>query len=72
MTLPIERIREILSPNYTVDRELGSGGWATVEAFAHLEIAIAKGWRHREWLENDHDFNSIRETPRFRAIVESL
>ena len=30
MSLPLERIREILAPHYTVDRELGSGGWATV------------------------------------------
>src|SRR5881628_2641149 len=30
MTLPIERIREVLSPAYTVDRELGRGGMATV------------------------------------------
>jgi serine/threonine protein kinase/tetratricopeptide (TPR) repeat protein len=42
------------------------------EAFSHLETGIAMGWRHREWLENDHDFDSIRETERFRRIVESL
>jgi serine/threonine protein kinase/Flp pilus assembly protein TadD len=30
MTLPIQRIREVLSPTYTVDRELGRGGMATV------------------------------------------
>ena len=30
MTLPIERIREVLAPTYTVDRELGRGGMATV------------------------------------------
>jgi len=30
MTLTIERIREVLAPTYTVDRELGRGGMATV------------------------------------------
>ncbi len=30
MSLPIERIREVLAPTYTVDRELGRGGMATV------------------------------------------
>ena len=30
MTLPIQRIREVLSPTYAVDRELGRGGMATV------------------------------------------
>ena len=30
MPLPIKRIRELLAPTYTVDRELGRGGMATV------------------------------------------
>src|SRR6478609_624095 len=30
MTLPIQRIREVLAPTYTLDRELGKGGMATV------------------------------------------
>ncbi|HZD85257.1 MAG TPA: protein kinase, partial [Gemmatimonadaceae bacterium] len=30
MTLPIQRIREVLAPTYTIDRELGRGGMATV------------------------------------------
>jgi serine/threonine protein kinase/Tfp pilus assembly protein PilF len=30
LTLPIQRIREALAPTYTVDRELGRGGMATV------------------------------------------
>ena len=29
-TLPIERLREALSQSYTIDRELGRGGMATV------------------------------------------
>ncbi|MDP9201571.1 MAG: protein kinase [Gemmatimonadota bacterium] len=30
MPLPIQRIRELLAPTYTIDRELGRGGMATV------------------------------------------
>jgi serine/threonine protein kinase/Flp pilus assembly protein TadD len=30
LTLPIRRIRELLAPTYTIDRELGRGGMATV------------------------------------------
>ena len=30
MSLPIQRIRELLAPTYTIDRELGRGGMATV------------------------------------------
>src|SRR6476620_2533502 len=30
MTLPIQRIREVLAPTYSLDRELGRGGMATV------------------------------------------
>ncbi|HJQ12035.1 MAG TPA: protein kinase [Gemmatimonadaceae bacterium] len=30
LALPIDRIRELLSPTYTIDRELGRGGMATV------------------------------------------
>jgi eukaryotic-like serine/threonine-protein kinase len=30
LTLPIQRIRELLAPAYTIDRELGRGGMATV------------------------------------------
>ena len=30
LTLPIQRIRELLAPTYTIDRELGRGGMATV------------------------------------------
>ena len=30
MPLPIKRIRELLAPTYTIDRELGRGGMATV------------------------------------------
>jgi len=37
-----------------------------------LESAVDKGYGHKEWIEHDSDFASIRETPRFRAILETM
>ncbi len=42
------------------------------EALASLEHAVDKGYGHKDWLLHDPDFNSIRETPRFKAIVEGM
>ena len=44
----------------------------TEEALTSLEHAVDKGYGHKDWLLHDPDFNSIRETPRFRAIVEGM
>ena len=44
----------------------------TEEALASLEHAVDKGYGHKDWLLHDPDFNSIRETPRFKAIVEGM
>ena len=37
-----------------------------------LERAIANGFGHRAWLENDSDFDAIRADPRFVALLERL
>jgi hypothetical protein len=42
------------------------------EALDHLGKAIQNGWGHREWLENDSDFDSIRDEPRFQALLRRL
>jgi serine/threonine protein kinase/Flp pilus assembly protein TadD len=44
----------------------------TEEALTSLEHAVDKGYGHKDWLLHDPDFNSIRETPRFKAIVEGM
>jgi serine/threonine protein kinase/Flp pilus assembly protein TadD len=44
----------------------------TEEALTSLEHALDKGYGHKDWLLHDPDFNSIRETPRFRAIVKGM
>jgi serine/threonine protein kinase/tetratricopeptide (TPR) repeat protein len=42
------------------------------EAIKGLEQAITNGFGHKEWLENDSDFDSIRGDPRFQALLKKL
>jgi serine/threonine protein kinase/Tfp pilus assembly protein PilF len=44
----------------------------TNEALDCLESAVDKGYGHKEWIEHDSDFASIRDTPRFKAILETM
>jgi adenylate cyclase len=42
------------------------------EALDYLDRAIQNGFGHREWLENDSDWDSIRGEPRFQALLRKL
>jgi serine/threonine protein kinase/tetratricopeptide (TPR) repeat protein len=42
------------------------------DALACLEKAVQNGFGHRSWLENDSDFNSIRQEPRFQALLKKM
>ena len=42
------------------------------KALDSLEKAIEMGWKHKEWLAHDADFDFVRETPRFKRMIESL
>jgi adenylate cyclase len=42
------------------------------EALTSLEHAVDNGYGHKDWLSHDPDFDSLREMPRFRAIVEGM
>jgi TolB-like protein/Flp pilus assembly protein TadD len=42
------------------------------EAIACLERAVDKGFGHREWLDHDPDLNSLRQNPRFQAIMRGM
>jgi non-specific serine/threonine protein kinase len=44
----------------------------TEEAINYLERAIKTGFIHKEWIENDGDFDSIRSHPRYQALLEKL
>jgi Flp pilus assembly protein TadD len=37
-----------------------------------LENAVKHGFAHKAWIENDADFNAVRQHPRYRALVESM
>ena len=37
-----------------------------------LEKAFGKGFGHREWIENDPDFGSLRSNPRFQTLMQRL
>jgi adenylate cyclase len=37
-----------------------------------LESAVDKGWGDRAWLETDSDLDSLREQPRFLALLEQI
>jgi serine/threonine protein kinase/Flp pilus assembly protein TadD len=42
------------------------------EALDLLEQVIARGFGHRPWVEQDPDWRSLREHPRFRKLLEML
>jgi TolB-like protein/Flp pilus assembly protein TadD len=37
-----------------------------------LELAVDNGFGHREWLENDTDLDSLRESPRFDTLLNKI
>jgi adenylate cyclase len=37
-----------------------------------LESAVDKGYGHKEWIEHDSDFISLRDNPRFKSILERM
>jgi serine/threonine protein kinase/Tfp pilus assembly protein PilF len=42
------------------------------DALSCLERSIDRGFGHREWIDNDSDFDSIRDLPRFKAIQRAM
>ncbi|NIQ94203.1 MAG: hypothetical protein GWN87_08335, partial [Desulfuromonadales bacterium] len=42
------------------------------EALQALDRAVIQGMRHRSWVENDSEFDNIREDPRFTEILDRM
>jgi non-specific serine/threonine protein kinase len=42
------------------------------EALKCLEKSFGRGWGKRDWVNNDPDYDSIRDDPRFQALVARL
>lgn len=42
------------------------------EALALLERVFSRGWGKRDWIENDPDYDSLREEPRFQRLMAKL
>jgi len=56
---------------YNVACVYARGGLAD-KAIGCLEKAIQNGFGHREWLDNDPDFDSLRGDPRFQALLKRV
>jgi TolB-like protein/Tfp pilus assembly protein PilF len=42
------------------------------EALRYLERVFARGWGKRDWVDHDPDYDSLRDDPRFKQLVEKL
>jgi len=42
------------------------------EALDLLDRSVGSGWGQKEWIEHDPDWFSLRDDPRFRAILARL
>ena len=42
------------------------------ESLDALEHSVEKGWGDKAWIEHDSDLDSIRENPRYKAIVQAM
>ncbi len=43
-----------------------------VKAISLLEVAIDKGYGNKEWIEHDRDYDTLRDEPRFKALIKKL
>jgi adenylate cyclase len=42
------------------------------QALTILELAVGKGYGKKDWIEHDPDYDSLRDEPRFKALLNKL
>jgi len=42
------------------------------DAVSALEMAVDAGYAHKEWIQNDHDLDPLRDHPRFAPLLDRL
>lgn len=42
------------------------------KAISLLAVAVDKGWGNKEWIEHDQDYDSLRDEPKFKALIKKL
>jgi len=42
------------------------------KALSTLELAVGKGYGKKDWIEHDPDYDSLRNEPRFKALLDKL
>lgn len=42
------------------------------DALKYLQRALGRGWGKRDWIEQDSDYDSLRDDPRFQALMAKL
>jgi serine/threonine protein kinase/Flp pilus assembly protein TadD len=56
---------------YSLACALAMGG-ETDEAIKYLEESVRAGFAHKEWIQQDSDLESIRDHPRFKALLDDM
>jgi adenylate cyclase len=42
------------------------------EALGYLERVFARGWGKRDWIDHDPDYDTLRDHPRFKQLLDKL
>ena len=42
------------------------------KSLMYLERVLARGWGKRDWIEQDSDYDILRDDPRFKKLLSTL